>query len=186
MAEQHSTETWRPVVGYEGCYEVSDHGGVKRVKRGPATWPGRILRPARDRKGYLYVALCQGDNSTKRRFPVHRLVLAAFVGPCPPGLQVNHKNGVQADNRIGNLEYVTARENMRHARVVLGRVMGGGGRGESIGNSKLNESAVRDIRRRYRPRVVTYKQLATDYGVAESTVHRVVNRDQAGGWAHVV
>ena len=128
MAEQYSNETWRPVVGYEDWYSVSDHGRVKGRGRdwSHTATPRYILKPSPDSKGYPMVTLCHPRSTRK----THRLVAAAFIGPCPPGLQVNHKNGVKADNRPSNLEYVTPKENIRHAIDVLGVIYppGGGGR----------------------------------------------------------
>lgn len=106
-------EAWRPVVAYEGLYEVSDHGRVRRVAPASGTQAGRVLRHWPDRRGYRRVGLNRADQRSVSS--VHRLVAAAFLGPCPPGLQVNHKDGKKANNRPSNLEYVTSAENNQHA-----------------------------------------------------------------------
>lgn len=104
-------EIWKPVVGYEGHYEVSDLGQVRSLDRLDARgWriSGRILRPATDSKGYLQIGLwLDGQKS----FKVQRLVLAAFVGPCPDGREAAHGNGVRIDNRLVNLRWATQEEN---------------------------------------------------------------------------
>lgn len=110
-------EQWLPVAGYEGLYEVSDLGRVKSLHRPRLRggfWPERILRPGPQRKGYLTVSLCDrfGQRKSSR---VHRLVLAAFVGPCPNGMDVLHRNDVPGDNRLVNLYYGTRSENQRDA-----------------------------------------------------------------------
>lgn len=114
-------ENWLPVPGYEETYEVSDVGRVRRIKEcGTGRRAGpipRSLNPHFDRDGYKRIEL--RSNCKGRILLVHRLVLAAFVGPCPDGLQVNHKNGVRDDNRIQNLEYVTPSENNRHSYRIL-------------------------------------------------------------------
>jgi hypothetical protein len=181
MAESYPNENWRAVVGYEGWYAVSDYGRVMRVKKGPSTKPGHVFTPILDRRGYPRVCLRYRKDDQPRQYPakVHRLVMAAFIGPCPAGLQVNHKNGIKTDNRVGNLEYVTAKENTHHAWTVLGH----DGRGENQGQAKLTEQAVRDMRRRYRPGIVTYGQLASEYGVTITTVKSAIDRKN---WAHVV
>ncbi len=182
MADEHYNEQWRPVVGYEGWYEVSDHGHVKRIKAGRGARAGRILHPG-NRHGYLHVALFQGGRSTKQSAIVHRLVLAAFVGPCPAGLQVNHKNGIKTDNRAENLEYVTPKENVRHAQKVLGISWGGGVRGEKQHSAKLTARIVQDIRHRHKlDGGISLKQLAAEYGVGTRAIAKVINRTN---WKHV-
>jgi len=106
-------EAWRPVVGYEPLYAVSDKGRVKRVATGKGSREGHVLRPALNHKGYPMVGLSKAGKL--RAFAVHTLVALAFLGPRPEGLQINHKNGRKNDNRVENLEYVTPRENIRHA-----------------------------------------------------------------------
>jgi len=110
-------ERWKWVIGYEGFYQVSDLGRVRSVDRvvvhprsGPTKLVGRVLRPApRDQVGHLTVNLCKEGAGTS--VYVHRLVMAAWVGPCPEGLEVCHgPNGV-ADNSISNLSYGTHSEN---------------------------------------------------------------------------
>ncbi len=168
-----ASEQWRPVVGYEGWYEVSDHGRVKRVRKGHRTRVGFILRP-KIAHGYEQVGLTR--DAVQRWFSVHRLMMAAFVGPCPAGKEVNHKNGVKADNRLCNLEYVTHKENMRHAVKV---------KGVGRWNIKLTERVVRAIRRRYEhcgAVPLNYAEVGREYGVQGATIKSVVLRRT---WAHV-
>jgi hypothetical protein len=106
-------EQWRPVVGHEGWYEVSDFGRVRRVKPAKGTVVGRILTPFVHRNGYHYLRL--HDNGEIHEYRIHRLVLAAFCGPCPLGYETNHKNGIKSDNRAENLEWVTSSENSLHS-----------------------------------------------------------------------
>ncbi len=110
-------ERWREVAGYEGLYEVSDLGHVRSVDRvvrhhrgGPKNLVGKVLRPGpNDRYGHLGVVLCKEGN--QRSVAVHRIVMAAWVGPCPEGQEVRHgPNGV-ADNSISNLCYGTRSQN---------------------------------------------------------------------------
>ena len=179
MAEDYPNEQWRPVVGYEGWYEVSDCGRVKRIKKSSGARPGRIFSLIQTHDGYSR-ALLHLSGVRARSHPVHRLVMAAFLRPCPAGLQVNHKNGDKLDNRLCNLEYVTHKENMRHAREVLGIKMGPVG--ESHPLAKLTDSAVRDIRHRYGRGDVILKRLAAEYGVSIQTVASAIKRKT---WRHV-
>lgn len=118
------TETWKDIPGYEGQYRVSDLGRVKHLprpirfvsKRGNESWrktAERILSPNITRNGYTLAHL--QVNAVRASPTVHELVLSAFVGPRPNRMDVNHINGVKADNRLCNLEYVTRTENHKHA-----------------------------------------------------------------------
>ncbi len=98
-------ETWRPIPGVDPAYEVSDQGRVRSFKsyRGP----GPHILSQSDADGYRRVSL------SRTNALVHQLVLAAFVGPRPDGMLTRHLNGDPADNRLVNLAYGTASENMR-------------------------------------------------------------------------
>ncbi len=108
-------EEWRPVVGYEGIYEVSSLGRVRRIAWA-ANRPksdGGVLKPYVNKGGYVVCRLYH--NGHHRLFLVHRLVMAAFVGPIPAGLQVNHRDFVRTNNAVANLEYLTVTENIRYS-----------------------------------------------------------------------
>jgi HNH endonuclease/NUMOD4 motif len=112
------SEQWRAVVGYEGAYEVSDRGRTRSVDRlvqignaRPFLKPGRVLIPQPNTNGRLQVMLCH--NKKQRLYQVHRLVLAAFVGPCPAGLQSLHWDDNPRNNELSNLRYGTPAENQR-------------------------------------------------------------------------
>jgi len=118
-------EQWRPVIGYEGLYEVSNAGRVRRS--GPSmdgkARIGRILRPAPASHGYPTVVLWrQGRGRTET---IHRLVAAAFIGLCPDGHEVNHINGLKDDNDVNNLEYVTFSGNKAHQWAMKRRTASG-------------------------------------------------------------
>lgn len=107
---------WLPVVGWAGLYEVSATGDVRSLARVVEGRPGRfmakpdrVLKLSRSRDGYLSAHLCR--NGVKTSYKVHRLVLAAFVGPCPEGMEACHANGVRDDNRVENLRWDTRSAN---------------------------------------------------------------------------
>lgn len=104
-------ETWKPVRGYEGIYEVSDLGRVMSLRT------GKILKNQPNR-GYLCTTL---TNQTTKRFSVHRLVYEAFHGPIPDGLQIDHIDGDKANNTLSNLRAVTPKENVNNP-ITLERV----------------------------------------------------------------
>lgn len=104
-----SDERWMPVPGWEDRYEVSDLGNVRSLFHGEA----RALKPVVT-NGY-HIARLSRPGQPLKAVAVHRLVMAAFVGPCPEGQQVDHINAVRSDNRLINLRYVTRLENMANA-----------------------------------------------------------------------
>ena len=109
-------ERWRWVPGYEGRYAVSDCGDVLSAPHGSID--GCILKRRVSNNGYLSVSLFY--DGTYRNELVHRLVAKAFI-PNPDGKpQVNHINGDRQDNRVENLEWATASENIKHKYEVLG------------------------------------------------------------------
>lgn len=132
-------ELWIPVVGWEGIYEVSDAGRVKRVLGGSGAQAGKILLPQPDGKGYVTVNLrFRGRRSV--RF-IHSLVAEAFICPQPEGQEVNHINFRRADNALSNLEWMTRPQNIDHSHFA-GRMS----KGEDRWNSKLTERDVSEIR----------------------------------------
>jgi len=154
------------VPGWSG-YRVSDDGKVMGRQ-------GRIRKLMLDRSGYPVVGL--GDpRGFFKLCKVHRLVVSAFIGPIPEGMQVNHKNGVRTDNRLENLEVVTPQQNTRHGWGVLNRKPSYHKRlsGSEHPNAKLTEKDVREIRRLHGSGV-TQVELAKRYKLKQPTVSAIV------------
>lgn len=105
-------EEWRAVVGYEGWYEVSNLGRVRRIKAYGRRATG-IIKAALDNLGYPHVSLSRLNVTTTRR--VHRLVAIAFVANPIGKRYVNHIDGNKAHCAARNLEWVTTSENHVHA-----------------------------------------------------------------------
>lgn len=119
---QHNTERWMPVTGYEGIYEVSDHGRVRSLNRVDCRGQrrhSRIIKPRiESRSGYPTVQLF--SDGKPRSLRVHRLVAKAFL-PNPDALpQVCHGDGNPTNNTLSNLRWGSASENM-HDTVKHGR-----------------------------------------------------------------
>ena len=119
-------EIWKPVVGYEGIYEVSSLGRVKSCERTiirsngrEINFPDKIMKPSINHKGYLIIDLRKNGN--RQGGFIHRLVGKAFIDNPLNKERINHKNGDKTDNRVQNLEWVTNQENMAHAYKFLGR-----------------------------------------------------------------
>lgn len=117
---------WRDVTirngKYIGKYEVSDTGDVRSSITGrfKGSKPGTVLKKVMDEKGYLRVNLYFDAKGSPAR--IHRIVAEAFLGERPKGMTINHIDGDKTNNNVSNLEYLSNKENIRHAhRVIEGR-----------------------------------------------------------------
>lgn len=107
------TERWLPIPGWEDIYQVSDQGRVWGIPRERTR--GGILKPIKVNKwGHLEVTL-HGGPGVRERWLIHRLVMLAFVGPCPEGEEVRHLDGNPGNNTLANLAYGTHGQNNRDA-----------------------------------------------------------------------
>ena len=137
-----NTEQWKPVVGMERFYDVSNRGRVKSKHRIGRRPKGGVLSLSSNTKGYRRIRL----SGCGRCFSivVHRLVLEAFIGPPPSQLhQTNHKNGIKSDNNVTNLEWVTPTQNNHHA---MSNGLWLPNLGEAHGRAKLHASDIPVIR----------------------------------------
>lgn len=111
-------EVWKPVVGYEGLYEVSDLGRVRSLPRkwvcgngGVKYHDGKILKPHNNKCGYLIVSLYKNG---EKKIKIHKLVAEAFLNhksDISNRLVIDHINNDKKDNRLSNLQIITNREN---------------------------------------------------------------------------
>lgn len=171
------SEQWRPVIGFEGRYEISSIGRIRSIRRRTTNGirGGIILNQQTDRDGYRYLVISNHDGQQflKR---IQRLVAEAFIGPIPEGFVVCHNNGIRSDNSVDNLRIDTQRSNVMDCkthgtcRVGVLHVM-----------AKLTENQVREIRER-RKQGETFQAIANDYGVKRTAVSAIVHRRT---WRHV-
>lgn len=134
---------------------------------------GKILTP-QHHKGYHRIFPCYGKAAR-----VHRLVAEAFI-PNPLGLpEVNHRNGDKSDNSVENLEWVSRRDNMRHA---FSAGLAVNRRGETSSRAILTQEQVDYIRSVHRTRHREFGQsaLGRKFGVTNSCIWRVVHGDNWG------
>ena len=175
-------EKWKDIPDYKGIYQVSNMGKVKslpRIRRNrhglcnPV--PEKILKQNVLKSGHHMVRLYKDGDGSKKDFGVHRLVLLAFVGPCPDGMECCHYDGNPSNNRQNNLRWDTKWSNMedskRHGTFALGK-------------SKLTEEQVLEIRKLYREgeSKTIMTDLAKKFGLALGTIHPLI---KGKTWSHL-
>lgn len=162
----------REISGLPG-YFCDNSGGVYSTKLGGL----RKMKLRKGSRGYLVVALRKPRGGYKYAL-VHRLIATAWISEPPfEAAEVNHKNGDKTDNRIENLEWLSRKENERHAWRVLGKNT----RGSRHRLAKLTEEDVAEMRE-LRAKGWTLERLSERYDIGISHTLRVVNREV---WRHV-
>jgi hypothetical protein len=156
-------EAWKAISGYEGVYQVSDLGNVRRWKSGVRTgivgW--KNLRPTMSH-GYRYFVLSM--NGAISRIKASRLVLMEFVGIPADGLEACHNNGNRSDDRLTNLRWDSRKANHEDKRK-----HGTAPIGVKHPMAKLNEEQVLNIIRA----TGRQKDIGAQFGVSQSTVHAI-------------
>lgn len=161
-------EIWKDIQGYEGRYQVSNYGNVKRLG------VSKFLKKQVWREYYKVHLFLNGIVKT---FRVNRLVAIAFVPNPDNKPQVNHKDGNKQNNIPENLEWVNQFENMQHAgKMGLHNVSG-----ESNKLSKLKTADVLLIRQKLSNKQ-SRKSIANEFGVSVSTIACIANKKV---WKHI-
>lgn len=159
-------EEWRPVVGFEGWYEVSDLGRVRSLHRDPP----HIMRPCPNDNGYYHFgASMPGKKKTLR---VHQAVAKAFIAN-PLGLpDVNHLDMNKANNAASNLEWANDHSNQAHATAnkVYSPIF------NPKRQHKLKAEQVAELRAIYARGGITYRALGKRFGIDGGTVRKIVLR----------
>lgn len=181
MLAQEQVE-WRPVVGFEAIYEVSSDGRIRSVDRwveqenrgGPCK---RLVRGCELKnavsRGYTVVNLWADGRAVKRG--VHRVMLEAFIGPCPDGMETCHNDGIRSHNIISNLRYGTPAQN-GHDRIFHGNSRPG----SKCHLAKLDERTV--LRIREAAGELNRNQLAAKFDVTIDNLGFILRRKT---WRHI-
>ena len=159
-------EAWQILLDFPD-YAVSNLGGVRRDTNGKGTHAGKLLKLAKDKDGYMTVALYKNKRQYRKR--VHRLVMLAFSGPCPKGYVVNHIKEIKDYNYRLNLEYVTHQGNQDHAVEKGLRV-----KGQKQHLSKLTEKNVFEVVRLAKAGM-RQRNIAKKFSVCQSSIQELLS-----------
>lgn len=181
--EDGTAERWRDVPGYEGLYRISDWGRIKSLDKmvlcchgAFRTIKGRMRIPHVGPQGHLGISITK-NGVPKYQF-IHCLVLGAFVGPKPDGMQCCHfPDRNPANNRLENLRWDTVKANAQDREK-----HGMGLKGEDHPISKLTEQDVVRIRHLHSSGKYTGTKLAILFGVTSTRIYQIVKRE---AWIHV-
>ena len=167
----------KDIPRYENLYAATEDGQIWSYPKlcGRRKHNGVWLQPGKNKDGYLCVILSK--NEQRKSFKVHRLIAETFI-PRPIRFEVNHKNFDKTDCRVENLEWLTSKENVRHSS----KHNVGHPKGELAGNAKLTNEKVREMRRLRTDKKVSYKELGKMFGVDDSVISRIINRQT---WSHI-
>jgi hypothetical protein len=177
-------EIWKEVTGKYSCYRISNFGKLKSLPRkvkhrrsGFLTIKGKILNLFVSNAGYLCCHL-KDDDDTPKTVNVHRLVALSFIG-LPPSEkhQVNHKDGNKLNNVHTNLEWLTRKENSRHA-VNIGLIKVG----EDASGHKLSQEDTEKIKELYATGNYTNMNLARKFGVNWGAINCLI---RGKNWKHL-
>jgi len=163
-------EIWKDIKGYKD-YEVSSYGNVRSLKFNRI----KLLTHIKDKYGYLKNGIY--SNGKMKKILVHRLVALEFIPNLKNKPQVNHINGIKTDNRVENLEWNTAKENINHA------VLNGlhkSLKGVKQNGCKLTEKKVLEIRKINNS--LSQKEISIKFGITQPLVSSILKNKI---WKHI-
>lgn len=159
-------EQWKDIKNYEGLYQVSDYGKIKRIANGKSTYIGKILKPQIGRSRYSQITLHK--NRQRKTFILHRLILEAFRCFCPSNMECRHLDGNLQNNKLNNLKWGTRSEN-RQDSIKHGTFFRPDNRGQKNKSAKLTNIKVKKIR--YLLTLgISYTQIAKQFHVHCRTI----------------
>lgn len=162
-------EIWKDIQGYEQFYQISNFGNVKSLRHNLIMKLGKAE--------YLIATLCKYGKS--KSFMVHRMTATAFI-PNPENKPcINHLDGNKYNNKISNLEWVTYKENMKHA-YDIGLY---NGRDASCGNRRLTSKQVLKIRKLYTNKTENQESLCKMFKCTNQNISCIVNGKT---WKHLL
>lgn len=158
----------KDIQGYEGLYACHPSGKIWAYPKW--NWNGRFLKTWLIGHGYEMVMLYKNKKPSK--FLVHRLVAMTFIPNFGNLNEVNHKNGKIRDNRVENLEWVTSKQNKRHAWSK-----------KLYKHNKLTDKQIKEIREKYISGGIFQRELAVEYGTTQANISWIIRKK---GWSHII
>lgn len=182
-------EIWKTIKGFEGYYQISNYGRLKILGayvKNLGNFANGYIKKVNikdihlDKNGYCITKLCKEGKCWPRK--IHRLVAQTFL-PNPDRLpQVNHIDGNKENNYVGNLEWVSAGDNIRHAWAT-GLKNNDHLKGSKSPNAKVTEAEVIEIRRLYDNKLKRYTELLKLYPqVSADMLKNIIKRRT---WKHI-
>jgi|DEB0MinimDraft_10_1074344.scaffolds.fasta_scaffold50225_3 uncharacterized protein (DUF433 family) len=168
ISDGTTTETWKPILGYEDAGYVSDAGRMIGKS-------GKFRKTYMGNSGYERVAIY--SRGKRINASMHRLIAMTFCDGYEDGLVVNHKDGNKLNNCASNLEWVTVSENSKHSFDVLGRQ-------PTRRWLRIPDAEIGKIIRR-RENGETYKSIAADYGVRQEAIRNRLKRASWNKWESI-
>lgn len=161
----------RPIPNFPGYFADKqgniwsgwEKGGRRRIN---TNIPTRKLKPIRMNTGYL--AVCLSKNKKAHMKSIHRLILEAFVGPCPARMETRHKDGDRQNNTLSNLKWGTSKDNKQD--MIEHNTSN---RGEGHPKAKLNNWKVRVIRQLLKKKHLTQEQIAEIFGITQENISMI-------------
>jgi DNA-binding XRE family transcriptional regulator len=173
------TGLWKPIKDWEGLYEVSNRGQVRSLPRPTARGirGGRIVGQYIRPDGYAEAQLMDRGHGRRLKRMVHHLVLEAFIGSCPEGMEALHGPGGKGDASLKNLAWGTRAKNMGEDRVRDHQ----SNRGERHGLTTITWADVLEIKRLLAEKKLYQYEIAQQFGVSKQTI---TNIKTGHTWAH--